>query len=198
LPGCKALSDAPHQLILDRVWQKSSVDRADVAFQEIGCAPSEGRCQFLVFETKCDGCQGTVIGADAQRYILTLQSVNAVIGIGWEHIELDVAGWADLQMNVLLSEISNQRRILDASHTVANAGRLDHLQGFPNTLRPTCLARVRGERQVMIRREPERFKMCSEWIARFVTRQVKSNDPAAAELIDQLHGLQTLLGCEVS
>ena len=103
-----------------------------VADFEVLVGPVELSAKAGVLLLESDVGDGAGVGADAERDAGAVKAVDGVVGVGRGGAGLDVAGGTDFEMDLVVGEVLDQGWVFDAADAVADAGRLEGLQGFPD------------------------------------------------------------------
>ena len=140
---------------------------------------------------------GPAIRIDVQGNLCLIKAVHRMMGQVSVDICLQVAGRADLEENILLFEITQERRVFRASHAMADPGRVEVVQRLPNAFRSGGFPGVRGTGDAMGIGVPEGGDMGVDGKTRFVGGDVEADDVSATKFLDELHGFHALFLIEV-
>ena len=111
---------------------------------------------------------------------------------GVKDIYLDIAGRADLEVNVPLFQEFDKGRILYTSYAMANSGGLKIFEGLPDALRPFGFAGMRRAGDPMGLGEAKRFDVIVDRKPRLVGGDIKSHHACPPELVNQFDRFPTL------
>ena len=101
-------------------------------------------------------------------------------------------------MNACVAQAVDKDGVFDAAHTMTDAGWVEVLDRFPDTLRAACFAGVSGAMETVLDRIAEGRNVGIDGEACFVTGDVKGRDASASKLLDEMRGMQALFGAEVA
>ena len=153
--------------------------------------------QLAVFLAQRDFSNRARVGADPEANPSSAEGLDRVVRIFVTNTGLYVAGRANLQVNRRRTQMLQQGSIFRAANAMTDPRWLKRSQGLPHAVRAACLACVRCPAKASLDRIPVGHYVSIDGKSRLVTRQVKRRHQAAAELIHQACGLQTLLLGEV-
>ena len=95
--------DQPCQKLVAHIfWYKGRVQRIPIALKKVLGLPTKGLVQLGVLLVQRDVSQGTCIGVHPHRHARPVQFVDGMIGVGIIDIDQDIAGWAHLEMDLVL------------------------------------------------------------------------------------------------
>jgi hypothetical protein len=94
--------------------------------------------------------------------------------------------------------MAGKGRVFDASDTMADAGRVEIVQCFPNTFRSGGFPGMGGAGDVVGMGIAEGGDMVFDGIAGLISGDVEAYDMAFSEFFDECYGLQALLFAEMT
>jgi len=103
-----------------------------IAGLEILIGPVELTAEARVFLLEGDVGDGARVGADTEGDACSKKAFDGVGCVGGDSAGLHVAGGTDFEMDAFVGEMADESRVFDAADAVADAGRLEGLQGFPD------------------------------------------------------------------
>jgi hypothetical protein len=114
------------------------------------------------------------------------------------HGGLEIAGWADFEVNVLLAKGRDESIVLDTSDTVTDASRLQETESFPDAVRTASFSGMSGSMQSMLPSEVIGVEVGGDGESGFASGKVEGDNVRPSKPLYQSYGLITLLGSEVA
>lgn len=146
----------------------------------------------LVFEG--DVGDGAAVGVDVEGDSGAVEAVDGVLGVLAGGAGLDVAGGAELEVDVLRAEVLDEGWVFDAADAVADAGGAEVAEGLPYAVGSEGFAGVGGAVEVVVDGVAEGGDVRGEGEAGLVAGDVECGDAGALELVDEMGGQERLLG----
>ena len=181
------------------------VEGLEVAGEEVLFCPVELGDEFRVFLIESRVGDGSPIRIDPYGYPLMIEPVDGMVREGGVDVGLEIAGGADLEMDMALPELSHQCCVFGATDAVADTGRMEVGEGFPDAFGSLGLSGVGRTGDAVVMGILKGGDMVGDGIAGFIGGDVEADDMRGptgdlfiVEFFGEFCGLQALFFCVVA
>jgi hypothetical protein len=192
LPVVVGAQDSFGQRGTQPVVDKSHADSVKICFCKRPGVPVENYSEALVFLPERQIRRSSCIGVDGQRHASLFQPIYGMVGIGGKYIDLDVAGWADFQVDAMLKDEVDESGIFDAADPVTDTTDAQLGDHFAYAVCPERFAGMSGDADAALGCAAENRDVLSQAMTGLVPSQVYAADSIRRMAFGQRQKLKAL------